>query len=386
MQEQHEGRIVGRRVRRARREGGVALLLVIVAVSLVVVLASGFLSGQSTNLGITQNLTRQSRARGIAESALRTVIQEVQANANWRDDYTNGIWVSDEAFAGGTFTVWGVDGMDEDGSGAIENDESDGDLSDDAADPITLTVEGEFQGVKHKVSALIRVTPASGDIPFEIDGGEVIPEVPFSAKLTVIGAGIEAFGFKYPVTLQLVVDNVVTEPFGAFGLPLDGNVNDDSNPRQYTVPGEFASDSTISVNARSWRKKFLTNGSQNSHYNQWYTVNSSDDSPVVLTLRDGDDVPDIKGWGSQADVEDYLEGYIDLDTNTVTLSANQAIYLFELSTTNPNSSTADFQDVVVLVDLYGAGTAPVDDGGGSGDDGGGSGGGGGATYHVTWLE
>ena len=78
-------------------------------------------------------------------------------------------------------------------------------------------------------------------------------------------------------------------------------------------------------------------------------ANSHEQSQQVKVLRDGDAVPDIKGMDDQADVLQFIKPYIDFDSNKMTLDENQAIYLFEIGTTNVSSSAADFQDLVVLV-------------------------------------
>ncbi len=78
-------------------------------------------------------------------------------------------------------------------------------------------------------------------------------------------------------------------------------------------------------------------------------ANSAAQSKQVKVLRHGDAVPKIKGMGNQADALYFIKPYIDFKTNTITLDQNQAIYLFEIGTTNVTSSAADFQDLVVLV-------------------------------------
>lgn len=72
----------------------------------------------------------------------------------------------------------------------------------------------------------------------------------------------------------------------------------------------------------------------------------------VLTLLDGDEVPDIPAYGDQDDIESFLAPYIDVASGTVSLSSSEAILLFEF-TSNLNSSAADWQDLVVLVDFEG---------------------------------
>jgi hypothetical protein len=71
----------------------------------------------------------------------------------------------------------------------------------------------------------------------------------------------------------------------------------------------------------------------------------------VVVLKNGDLIPDVPGMENQASIQDFVEEYINLGTGTVGLQSNQALYLFELGTTNLQSSAADFQDLVLLLTL-----------------------------------
>ncbi len=141
--------------RHPRRGHGIALILVMIALLLGTVLTLSFLSQQTTSTAVAQNVSAHAEARSIAESALLMSIQHVRSSSTWRADLSNGLWTADAAFEGGTYSVWGVDGYDEDGDGTISGDETDGDLNDDNSDPVTITVVSNFQGVTHKVSATV---------------------------------------------------------------------------------------------------------------------------------------------------------------------------------------------------------------------------------------
>lgn len=150
--------------RRARshrycRQRGVALLLVLFAVTVSAALALSFLSSQSTTLGIARNLQDHSRARYVAESGLALTLAYVRANGDWRTVQSHGTWVTDEAFGAGTFTVVGEDGVDTDGDGVVDGD---GDLSDDTGDSATITVTGTVGGATHTVKAQIVPIAGSG--------------------------------------------------------------------------------------------------------------------------------------------------------------------------------------------------------------------------------
>ena len=189
-------------------------------------------------------------------------------------------------------------------------------------------------------------------VDFEIDGGDVIPGETFAAKITVLGAAITAGGaYDMPVTVQVNIGGTALQPFGTASLALDGNVNDGANPRVFVPMSTYDADLPVSVTATSWEKIDGQDGDQNSEWQTNMTVNSHTGSAQVLTLRDGDSVPAIDGFMDQDSLETYIADYLDTDTQTVSLSPNQAIYLFELGTTDLSSSAADFQDLVVLVTL-----------------------------------
>jgi hypothetical protein len=78
---------------------------------------------------------------------------------------------------------------------------------------------------------------------------------------------------------------------------------------------------------------------------------SNPGNPNVLVLKNGDSVPGIKPFGKQEEIQYFVRNYVDATTKKVKLDSNQAIFLFELYTTNLKADTADFQDLVVLVSL-----------------------------------
>ena len=136
--------------RSSPRHRGIALVLVMIAVGVAVVLSLTFVVAQGTSHGIAQNVQHHAQARHIAESGLAMTIAHVQNTSDWRTVHANGQWVANEAFAGGMFTITGVD-------------EEDGDLADDTSDPVRITSTGTYQGVTHSVNAV--VTPQTSGFP-----------------------------------------------------------------------------------------------------------------------------------------------------------------------------------------------------------------------------
>ncbi len=77
------------------------------------------------------------------------------------------------------------------------------------------------------------------------------------------------------------------------------------------------------------------------------TVSTTDtDQSQVKVLLNGDPVPDIEPFADQNTIESFLQQYVE--DGKVKIADNEAIYLFELGTTNQESAAYDFQDNVVL--------------------------------------
>ena len=189
--------------------------------------------------------------------------------------------------------------------------------------------------------------PAAVD--FRIENGRVVPGEQAAVKVKVLGAAI-SYGQYYdvPVTTYCKVNDLVIEPFGDSSRPVEGNVNDGSNPRAFVLPETYPAGSHISVCGTSWIKRNLEySGDLNSHWQIYMTA----DSPQVIVLRNGDPVPNIAGFLNQHSLVYYIVDYIDTDSNTIALDENQAILLFELGTTDRSSSDCDHQDLVVLLTL-----------------------------------
>ena len=159
----------GSRTRHAR--GGVALMLVVIAVAAATIMALGFAIAQSTSASLARNIDASGRARMIAESGMEMAMAYVLgSDGSWRTDQTNGLWVGDHPYAGGAFTIYGEDGEDEDGDGVVDGD---GDLSDHSLDLLTLSVVGTYGGSRQTARAVI--------LPIK----RVLMMVPDPANLTV---------------------------------------------------------------------------------------------------------------------------------------------------------------------------------------------------------
>ncbi len=206
-------------------------------------------------------------------------------------------------------------------------------------------------------------------IPFDIDNSgtgtvaaEVVPDDPTAARVSVLGAAISYGGqYEIPVTVRVMTGSNTSDPFGDANLPVNGDVNDGQNPRAHVLPSNLAAGTEINIGAKAWVKTDpALDGSQNSHWTVHMAVDSTQATNNIITLRNGDPVPQIGGFLNQADVPEYLNDYIDHTNDVMLLGESQAIYLFELGSTvtvdpvaSPGSLTAaqDFQDLVVLVTM-----------------------------------
>ncbi len=191
------------------------------------------------------------------------------------------------------------------------------------------------------------------DVDFEIDDGKVVPTEPFAARVSVLGAAI-SYNSQYDmhVTTTCTAASQTFTPFGDPAMAVAGNVNDNNNPRPFVLPNIYPAGTPISVYGKSWKKKkSYYSGTQEYHWTGYMSADSVTGTPQIIVLRNGDPVPEIDPFLNQSSITEFVIDYIDQTTNTMKLDENQAIYLFELGTTNLTSSVADFQDLVVLVTL-----------------------------------
>ncbi|MEM7227785.1 MAG: fibro-slime domain-containing protein, partial [Planctomycetota bacterium] len=201
---------------------------------------------------------------------------------------------------------------------------------------------------------------ADAVVDFEIVEDTVIPDENFAIEVRVLGGAIQSgsTGYHVPVTMQVGVGSGYAAPFGPYNDAVNGNLNDDqgvtcnsngTNPRCAVIPGPFSPGTPVNVHCRSWGLEGI-DGCLPASWDVNMEVNSDDNTNQVAVLRDGDPVPSIPALYNQASIADYIEDYVDLGTNTMNLGVNQIIYLFEVGSSG-GSSSADFQDLVVLVTL-----------------------------------
>ncbi|WP_457651835.1 hypothetical protein [Rhodocaloribacter sp.] len=262
--------------------------------------------------------------------------------------------------AGGDDDDGGGSGIDDDDDGGDDggiDDDDDDDGGDDDGIDNDDDDDGDDDGIDNDDDGdddddgIDNDDDGDGEVEFDIDDDEVVPQECFNASVTVLGAAISASGvYDLMVTTEFNVGGDVYAPWGSLNLPVDSNVNDDQNPRTYMVEEDYPAGTAINITGRAWlKKRSWYSGDSNNHWQTYMTVDSEGGSSNVIVLRDGDPVPDISGFMGQNDIMYFVEPYVD--NGMMVLDPNQVIYLFELGTTNLNSSAADFQDLVTLVTL-----------------------------------
>ena len=134
----------------AHRQAGMAMALVLIAVGIAVMMGATFLATSTSATATVQIMADYNRARYIAESGVDQTFSYIQNSATWRTDRTEGDWIVNQSFGGGTYTVNVVDGIDEDNDGVINGDN---DLSDSGRDPITVTVTATYGDGSYRLQA-----------------------------------------------------------------------------------------------------------------------------------------------------------------------------------------------------------------------------------------
>jgi len=209
------------------------------------------------------------------------------------------------------------------------------------------------KGADWSIFVVQKVSESDNPISFDIDGA-VVPSEPCLVKVSILGASI-SYGAAYdiPVTTKFQIGGQTFSPFGNYEKAVSGNVNDELNPREYVFSDVFAAGSRINPIARSWQKiESYYSGKKDAHWSPYLTIDDSESArPNVLILKNGDVIPDVGSFWDQDPIADFIRDFIDPVTHTVLLDNNEAIFFFELGTTNLSDPAADFQDLVVLVTL-----------------------------------
>jgi hypothetical protein len=143
----------------ASRAGGVALLLVLIAVATATILTTGFIVSQSTNIHIARNARFNDQARAIAETGIQIAIKAIESDTSWRNNRVNGVWINDETINGGTLNVRVDDGTFSSSTGTVTGDAS---IKNNPTDSFVITSRGNFGGTSETLRVTATVTAAGG--------------------------------------------------------------------------------------------------------------------------------------------------------------------------------------------------------------------------------
>jgi hypothetical protein len=198
-------------------------------------------------------------------------------------------------------------------------------------------------GVKSNFVASTSFSPVSGALGsvastplFTRVVGDLVVNRAATMKIDFLGGEITcgAGGPKIPTTAKVAL---------AGGTSKNTGWQTPSGSLSYDV----ASNTTLNIEGRA--KGDNSSGSCKKHDLKY---NSKDNQGTqVLTLVNGDVVPGFRPLPGQRSIDAFMQSYIDPTTGRVKLAANQAIFLYELGTTDSTSQAYDMQDMVVLATI-----------------------------------
>jgi hypothetical protein len=122
--------------RRCRR--GSALLLVVGAAMIVALLGLAGLMSLRIQRRVVENTVDTAEARVAAQAAVEVGLMRIDGDENWRTNYPDGVWISNETVGACTFTLEGHDPLD-------------GDLADDDTEDLVLTGIGVKGAARQKM-------------------------------------------------------------------------------------------------------------------------------------------------------------------------------------------------------------------------------------------
>ncbi|MGK7939848.1 MAG: hypothetical protein AB4062_06800 [Crocosphaera sp.] len=160
---------------------------------------------------------------------------------------------------------------------------------------------------------------------------------------------------------QLVIDGPANITFEVLGGEITCGADGDDIPvetKLYVDGTEETWDTNASLNLSNQPagtsfdvESIAGDGSMCDGHDMTVSSNHSN-SPQLEVLVNGDPAPDLTPFANQNTIEFFLQNYIK--DGKVNIANNQAIYLFELGTTDQGDSAFDMQDNVVLATVENA--------------------------------
>lgn len=319
------------RIRTLNNQKGTAMLFITVLTIIASILLGSIFFTTRYSLKRSGNRRENVELLNIAEGGLNAALAKLRhSNVTLYEGQTSTL-VPLTALGNGFYEVWYTDYIQ--------------------GTSMKLLAKGMIGDNQKNIEALVDISCKG--IEFNITNGQAIPLDSFSPTITILGAAVTygAGGYNIPVTVEVKIGTNTYTPFGPIDLPVDGNVNDSKNPRIYSFLRSYPAGTPVSIRAKSWVKYSGKSGLRNSDWYLYREVRSSPDNGWIKVLRDGDSVPDLDGFASQADVETFIRAYVDSNSLRMNLGPNDAIYLIEFG--SQTGAAADYQDCVILITLDG---------------------------------
>jgi hypothetical protein len=331
------------------RQRGIALTLVLIAVTMASILSMTFITSQSTSIGVAQSVTAYTTARNLAESGIETALAYIVTNHDWRSAQTHGVWTGRHAFAGGNYRL-------------LFEDDADADLADNGSDPVTITAASNYGGASHEVTIVVHLGTSDplasvsifGDITMDqgttIDSfdsrlGGYDPDDPGTdatiATNTInssgVTVGVGVAGSDPPATIE---GNLDVGPNGDTATVVDGSGTitgtTDNLDSQLVVPKIIVPDDSI-VGASLGNKRL--------------------DSAILSTSRHYNNLKLRNSLTIIGDVEIVCDGEFAMEAGTtvdITAGSSLKVYVFGNIDIQKSSTSAGFSDPASFI-LFGVG-------------------------------
>lgn len=184
---------------------------------------------------------------------------------------------------------------------------------------------------------------SASPMTYIVNGKTITPSAGYFPTFTLVASAL-----VMPVTIivQTSGEGSPYYPFGPYQAPASGAINALPSGYQAMLSEPLANGENLVIGATSWT---VNDGITTQN------IVSSEAPNNVLLLQNGDALPAAAEGDSDLStlsLEDYLVGMNLMADGLVHIGANQAIYCFELSTTDMDSPLATFKDAVILVTLY----------------------------------
>lgn len=189
-----------------RQSAGYALLLVLIALAFASALGAAMILSRGPAAAVANNVRHSGDARALAEAALEIAADMAMDETSFRTAYSNDVWSADQPFESGSFRVKFAD-------------PDDGDLADDNAEMVRITVIAEVEGRTHEVSALF--TPPQPRARYEVGkftAGPTPTAVSFRSayEKPVVVATVDATNNAPDRPVVVRVQNVTSTGFEAY--------------------------------------------------------------------------------------------------------------------------------------------------------------------------